>query len=72
MSFTNFKTSENRLSKEQMKNVKGGMCQILSFNSDGSKHVGYISYEDVQTALSQGASRWCCDSCATASWSIKD
>lgn len=67
MSFTNFKTSENRLSKEQMKSVKGGICQFLA--SDGPH---YVSFQDVQTAMKQGASRWCCDSCATASWSIKD
>ncbi len=54
------------LSSEEQKKVKGGICQFLS---NGVAY--YITFDQVDDAMAQGAEHYCCASCGTASWSHK-
>jgi hypothetical protein len=66
-----------KLSREQMKNVMGGVaqqggtCAFLSptGNAVGGPVVTYgVSKDDAVAGATAMGGRWCCDSCATASW----
>lgn len=79
MNFSDFKKSENLLTKEQMKNVKGGsgtcgyMVTIPASYDDPT--MGYVtlidcnvSKRDALSMVSLGSGWWCCDSCSTTSY----
>lgn len=59
------------LTKEQQRNViGGGTCQALQVTSDGVHNV-IINLTASQAQSVPGMTNWCCDSCSTASWSVK-
>ena len=67
MNFSDFKNSASLLSKEQMKNVKGGMCQILVHG-----RAYYEEASNIQNAIDSGlVTHWCCDSCGSATWAMQ-
>ena len=75
MNFSNFKNSSSLLSKEQMKNVKGGgTCGYFYWGTD-EVSTDQFPVSDCGVSKSQamglaGANGgwWCCDSCGTTSY----
>jgi len=73
MNFNDFKNSENLLSNEQMKNVKGGSgtCGYLGPVVNGAQTIMCgISYSTAMFMFDGGGggARWCCDSCSSTSY----
>ena len=64
------------LSRDEQKKIKGGTgtCQVLLISEPGTKKVGVgNTYDEVQQLIAAGlVSRWCCDSCSTASWAVQE
>jgi natural product precursor len=79
MKFNDFKNSENLLSNEQMKSVKGGtgtcgysvtMYDEVSNQSWTEVVCGVRKSEALGAVMAYGGN-WCCDSCGTSSYCAK-
>ncbi len=62
------------LSREQMKNVKGGYegtCQaLIEPGMAGNPPVVVTGLSMGEASGANGMIHWCCDSCSTASWAV--
>ena len=75
MNFSDFKNSSSLLSKEQMKNVKGG--GTCGYRVEVYDEVSNESWIEVGCGVSQSSAmglaghyggNWCCDNCGTSSY----
>lgn len=57
------------LSKLEQKSVHGGKCAVLLKNGEGEMQVVFGSKAEITTLGGNGGgNRWCCASCAEATW----